>query len=219
MVLHKSKIRWQERESQDRAELRSEELKRIDNLEREYWEAWFRSIDMSQSQTQNSEKYNAITDGADGTSSYHDTYDDEDVIDPDELRDKWGKIPTRASKRNSKNSYGTSTSGRNSKSARNSYAPVSISGMSQTEVKISKKLVETCGDPRFLKGIERCIEMRRQMLGLDAPTRSITGQMSPEMLRQMAREMAPSYGMEPDDIAVDDVVSEVEHWLAQGRSK
>jgi hypothetical protein len=61
--------------------------------------------------------------------------------------------------------------------------------------------------------------MRRQMLGLDAPTRSITGQMSPEMLRQMAREMAPSYGMEPDDIAVDDVVSEVEHWLAQGRAK
>jgi hypothetical protein len=43
--------------------------------------------------------------------------------------------------------------------------------------------------------------------------------MTPEMLRQMAREMAPEYGIDANDIAVEDVVSEVERMIAQGRGK
>ena len=43
-------------------------------------------------------------------------------------------------------------------------------------VEKSTRTEEQVGDPRFLQGVERCIERRCKLLGLDAPTRSeLTG--------------------------------------------
>lgn len=38
-----------------------------------------------------------------------------------------------------------------------------------SRVEVTKEKRGQAGDPRFLAGVERCIKMRREMLGLDAP--------------------------------------------------
>jgi hypothetical protein len=197
LVLHKSSIRWQERESQDRAELRAAELHKIDNLEREGWDAWFRSMTGAATHSTQSEKYNPSMD------------DDEDYdrpVDVDAVRKKWGDM-------NSLPGAGRVSSRGSHNNRRTNPAVVSIDAMRQTEFKTSKKIIETCGDPRYLKIVQWCIESRRTMLGLDAPARSITGTMTPEMMRQMAREMAPEFGEDPD-LCVDEVLSEVQRVFA-----
>lgn len=76
----------------------------------------------------------------------------------------------------------------------------------------SRKIVKTCGDTKFLAGVQWCIERRCKLLGLDAPSKSITASATLEQMRQMGREILIEKGLDPD-LELDNVMQDVEKIL------
>lgn len=77
------------------------------------------------------------------------------------------------------------------------------------QYQFTRKIVETCGDPRFLAGIERCVDRRIKLLGLDAPNRNLNVTTNIENMRQFAREFALERGLDPD-LILDDVMADAQ---------
>lgn len=118
--LNELRSRWLASSIRDFDAARAEELAKVDNLEREYWEAWKRSCEDAETVT-------------------------EKIVG------------------DTKNKRGEKT----------------------------RRVEGQAGDPRFLAGVQWCIERRCKILGIDAPTRqditsyvsiALTGNVSPDEL-------------------------------------
>lgn len=155
----------------DRQELRHIELMKLDTLEREYWEAWFRSLQVQRAE---------VVVDSEGVA---------DVESIEALREHWRRIGERP---------GDGKKG----------------GSQPLDVKkVAKKWVEACGDPRYLAGVQWCIDKRCKLLGLDAPTRAVTAAVD---MRQMVRELAVRHNLDPE-LVVEEVLADAERILAEAR--
>jgi hypothetical protein len=60
-----------------------------------------------------------------------------------------------------------------------------------------------------LAGIERCVDRRIKLLGLDAPSKNLNVTTNLENMRQFAREFALERGLDPD-LILDDVMADAQ---------
>lgn len=128
---------WRTKASADFATAKAKELARIENLERTYWDAWFRSLGGTKSMTVR----------ASGEKNE---------------RGKDGKL---------------------------------------VNVERSERTENTYGDPRFLAGVQWCIERRVKMFGFDQPVKF-------ELVDEIKRK-AISYGLTAEDFAQTPILSEI----------
>lgn len=139
---------WKESYLRDYDAAKSQELARIDELEREYWDSYRRSL--------------------------RDKEEKESESKQDEQLGRGGKVVT----------------GYSSKKARH-------------------KVEKRDGNPKYLEGIERCIQLRAKILGLDEPKK----------VQIDWRSRAREEGIDPDTIKADLVnqfVSAAEKGLTEG---
>lgn len=245
----------QKRDINDRRVLILSEIAKIDNLEVEAWNGYFRSISgstdtttekvtapdvngLKSDQIPNSEnrlpKLYDIDDSAIGED------DDGDDVSSDDEQESifggWARIERRDGSGQSgsygaSERYGRSTSNSNSrrrgksKSRRNNYEFISAADYDREEVdqpkppqfSFTRKITKTCGDTKFLAVVQWCIDRRAKLLGLDAPTTSITATANMAQMKQMAREIATERGLDPD-LVVEDVVADAERFLKAMRA-
>lgn len=233
--IQKFNTRQLERIEAGRQELIASEISKIDRLEREYWDAWKRSIERASMQdthkitnddsdndgydrastTALDEFINTI-DNTDDANNHRDNNTTPSTTTDSNMWDNWTRVRRQADVDYSDSGY-TSRRGRpkNRNNKFHSILPIATDDDQPKPPKVTftRKIVETCGDPRFLAGIQWCIDRRAKLLGLDAPTKSINAQMTVDDMKQMARELAMSHGMDPD-LVVDSVVSDAQKMLA-----
>lgn len=253
----------QKRDISDRRVLVLNEVAKIDNLEVEAWNGYFRSIVNSNDTT--TEKTVATDpdamspdarklyeiDDTHSPSNLDDGDDDaDDIPDYDEstfggwarIERTNGKYNTTSGQRQSNNPYNSGTtsnynsarSGRNGKSARGNksgkrYEFISPSYQSSPlydaeveapkppQFSFTRKIIKTCGDTKFLTVVQWCIDRRCKLLGLDAPSTSITATVNTDHMRQMAREIALEKGLDAD-LVVEDVMMDAERILKAMRA-
>jgi hypothetical protein len=236
-IVQKARKKLYSRDIEDRRQLMLDEIGKIDRLETEYWDGYMRSISAStetdtEKTTTDDETvlnnrqqrpYPQLTAEVDidGDEDADDVqYSDKptEELSTEDLFSGWSRI-----ERADRDSYNRST-GRNkhNKSRRPSrrYEFFEAADSEREELKppqfsFTRKIVKTCGDPRFLNGVQWCIDRRAKLLGLDAPSKSLNANFNINSMKQMAREMALERGMDPD-LVVEDVLRDAELLLQSG---
>lgn len=231
-VIRKHRGRLHRRDIDDRRVLLLDEIGKLDRLEQEYWEGYFRSIAASTDATTErlvtsdpKEIKNLDVDADLEIDEFDDSKedDDADVLGETEPTDAnlfggWARIEREQDTRQSGQSiFGNDGNYRRARKAgrRARYQFVDAAHYEAEEVKekppaftFSRKIVKTCGDTKFLAGVQWCIDRRCKLLGLDAPSKSITARTSVEQMRQMGREMLIEKGLDPD-LELDGIMDEV----------
>jgi hypothetical protein len=210
-----------------------DEIGKIDNLEVAYWDGYIRSINMSTAT--DTEKINTEDENALKNHPYPELTDEIDIDgeeNGDDVQSDNESEPTEESlfggwsriERIERDPYAGYNYGKNGNRKRGRpskrYDFFDRADSEREELKppqfsFTRKIVKTCGDPRFLAGVQWCIDRRAKMLGLDAPSRSLNANFNISSMQQMAREMALERGLDPD-LVVADVVRDAELLLQSG---
>jgi hypothetical protein len=137
LIIKSLEQEWRTKAISDFSTAKAKELARIENLERTYWDAWFRSLGGSKSTTVK----------ASGEKSE---------------QKKDGKL---------------------------------------VNIERSERNETTYGDPRFLAGVQWCIERRVKMLGFDQPVKI-------DIVNEI-KQKAISYGLTAEDFAQNPILLEI----------
>jgi hypothetical protein len=236
-IVQKARKKLYSRDIEDRRQLMLDEIGKIDRLETEFWDAYMRSINASTEtdteKTTTSDEavlntrqnsYPQLTadidiegdDDADDVSSDDGPADGQGEIN---IFDGWSRIE-RADREPDYRNNGSGRRGRNKRYSGRRYQFFDAADSDREEVKapqfsFTRKITKTSGDPRYLQGIQWCIDRRAKMLGLDAPSKSLSATFNINNMKQTAREMALERGLDPD-LVVEDVLRDAELLLQSG---